>query len=601
MSCRSLARQFARKSGSTRHFSAVPKLKSTPVNETLHLVEATASLVSQTIPDSSDSSWNAVLSTALADLRSPHPRPARLVVCGTEGTAARDLVTALLDEPFASNDQARSLRERWAKAPPEQTSLTIEFGNAAADDDPLRLPLAYLNQFPVSLQVIEGTDPALLQTADVPVIVTTLDDLPTLNITRPDTLVVLNIEDTTSQPRASTSRSPAAPRKYLFVSPTQALEALAAVRDAPDANAVAVQRYQTAFLASRMPTLVQALHATLTSLQNPAALRNRTALAQAQGALAACRAAIQDARAEADRVAAGVSALSARIEEERVRAPQDVFGGAEEDNAVDRALVDATAMMKLKIDHMRWRRSIFTIDELTTYLMTTVQRIWCVKLEKELIFHAGRLLTMQRDFTTRAFELLAPSNTRALHSPVLHNALRQLTASPSFPVLPNTLAAPLAARSKLILDAPTARLHVAGQRALFGLGGAVAVGMGTSWAGYLGFLMNADGIAGTLLLEPGTAVATGMLIAVAGVHWSARKWNKARQRWWDDFTRVAGGLKQDIMDTLDQTMETQVLVVARTGCEELSKRLGERKIELDVLQERLDALSSAADQLEQRK
>jgi uncharacterized coiled-coil protein SlyX len=53
--------------------------------------------------------------------------------------------------------------------------------------------------------------------------------------------------------------------------------------------------------------------------------------------------------------------------------------------------------------------------------------------------------------------------------------------------------------------------------------------------------------------------------------------------------------------TLDQTMENQVLVVARTGCTELSKKLGERKSELDRLQERLDALSSAAEQLQQRK
>ncbi|KAJ6454672.1 hypothetical protein C8R45DRAFT_1111911 [Mycena sanguinolenta] len=152
--------------------------------------------------------------------------------------------------------------------------------------------------------------------------------------------------------------------------------------------------------------------------------------------------------AEAERVAVGVSALSACVEEERVRAPQDVFSGAEDETTVNRALVDATAMMKLKIDHMCWRRSIFTIDKLTAYLMTIVQRIWCVKLEKELISHAGRLLTMECDFTTCAFDLLAPSNTRALYSPVLHNA-------------PNTLAAPLAARSKLIHDAPTARLHVA--------------------------------------------------------------------------------------------------------------------------------------------
>lgn len=252
----------------------------------------------------------------------------------------------------------------------------------------MRLPLNYLDQFPVPLQVIEGADPALLRTADVPVIVTSLDDLQALSITRPDSLVVLNIEDTESQPRASTSRSavapiedmesqprastsrsPVAPSKYFFLSPSQALSALAVVRDSSDS--AAIQQYQTAFLASRMPTLTQALHAILASMQNPSVLRNRTALAQIRGALAACRVAIQDARTELDRVATGVSNLNALIEEERVKVQRDVFGSAE-DHAVDRALVDATKMMKMKIDHMYWRRTIWTIDELSTYLAATV-------------------------------------------------------------------------------------------------------------------------------------------------------------------------------------------------------------------------------------
>ncbi|KAF8212171.1 hypothetical protein K438DRAFT_1230131 [Mycena galopus ATCC 62051] len=599
MSCRPFAaRTLARKTRSTRCFSALPKPKPTSANDTLLLLEKTAALVPQILPE--DRAWDGVLSTTLADLRSyHHSRPARLVVCGTEGAGARDLVTALLEAPFINADQARSLRERWANAP-EQKSLTIEYGSSPAEDS-LRLPLAYLDQFQVPLQVIEGADPALLQTADVPVLVTTLNELRTLRLTRPDTLVVLNIEETdtnTAQPRASTSRASVAPSKYFFVSPSQAVSALAVVRDSTGPDAV--QRYQTAFLASRMPTLTQALHAVLASMQDASTLRNRTALGQIRGALAACRFAIQDAREELDRIASGVSTLNALVEEERVKVQRDVFGSAD-DHAVDRALVDATAMMKMKIDHMHWRRSMFAIDELTTYLTSTVQRIWCQGLEKELIFHAGRLANMQRAFTARAFELLAPSNTRALHSPVLHNALRQLTAAPTFPIQPGTLMAPLAARSQLIINAPTARLHVAAQRAMFGLGGATITGMGISWAGNLGYFIGANGLMGSFILEPATAMATGILIAVGGVHWSMWKWNKARARWWEDFTRVANGAKQDITDTLDRTMEDQVLVAARTGCSELSKKLGERKTELDLLQERLDALSTAADQLEQRK
>ncbi|KAJ6547625.1 hypothetical protein B0H19DRAFT_1166626 [Mycena capillaripes] len=600
MPCPRLARRNLHTAQRIRFYSAQPKLKPAPGSDTLHLLEATAAFVPQALAHDPRqlNLWNGVLSNVLADMRSYHPRPARLVVCGTD-TSARDVVTALLEEPFTSDaQQTRILRERWAAAAPEQTSLTIEYGSPAAEGS-LRLPLAYLDQFPVPLQVIEGADPDLLHTADVPVLVTRLDELQALSIARPDCLVVLNIEDTDSQPRASTSRSPVAPSKYLFVSPAQALSALAAVRESP-ASPDAVQRYQTTFLASRMPTLTQTLHAILASLQNTSALRNRTALAQIRGALAACRVAMQDAREELDRVAAGVSDLNALVEEERVKVQRDVFGSPD-DHAVDRALQDATALMKLKIDHMQWLRTMFVIDELSTYITQTVRRVWCVSLEKELTFHAGRLSHMQRALTARTFELLSPANTRSLHSPVLINVLRQLTAAPTFPVVPAALVEPLNTRSKMIIDAPTARLHVAGQRAVFRIGGTTAAGMGISWAGYLGYLMNAHTLVGSLMLEPGTAVATGMLVAVVGVHWAKGYWNRARKRWWEDFMRVVGGAKQDITDALDHTMENQVLVVARTGCSELSKKLGERKTELDLLQERLDALSAAAEQLEQRK
>ncbi|KAJ6596957.1 hypothetical protein DFH09DRAFT_1272473 [Mycena vulgaris] len=564
-----------------RRFSALPKLKPAP-NEVLQLLDATAAFVPHALADQPAqlTLWNAVLSAAVADLRSPQSRPARLVVAGTDTAAARDLVTALLHEPFASDPlQAQRLHERWTKAPPEQTTLAIEYGNAPTEGA-LRLPLAYLDQFPVPLQVIETGDPASLLAADVAVLVSRLDELHALAITRPDSLVVLNIDAAEAQPHASTSRSPAAPSKYLFTSPSQALSALAALRESP-ASPEAVQRYQTAFLASRVPVLAQALHEILASIESTSMLRNRTALAQIRSALGACRAAMHDAKAEIDRLAAGVSDLDALVEEERAKVHRAVFGLAD-DNAVDRALNEAVTYLELKVGYMKWRRTIWAIDEITTNLTQTVRRVWCIGLEKELTFHAGRLEHMQRIFTERAFALLAPANTRALHSPVLHNALRQLCAAPAFRVTPAALVAPVSARGTQILEAPTAQLHVAGQRALVGMGGAFAAGMTVSWAGWVGYLMNADGILGSLMLEPGTAVATGVLISLLGVRWAAWRWDRGRKRWWEDFRRVAGGLNQDLVEALDQTMaKPGAGCGAGPGVRRCPRSLGKRKSELD--------------------
>ncbi|KAJ7219332.1 hypothetical protein GGX14DRAFT_591612 [Mycena pura] len=515
---------------------ALPKLKVQPA-PTLKLLEATAAFVPQVFADDPRQlqEWNRILSAALADIRSSNPRPLRLVVCGT-GTGAHDLVTALLEQPFASDaEQTQTLRERWAAAPPDQTSLTIEYGNLATEGS-LPLHLAYLDQFPVPLQVVEAADPAMLQTADVGVLVTRLDELHSLTITRPDTLVVLDIDETDFHRRASTSTSTAPRGKYLFVSPSQALSALTALRNSL-ATPEAVQRYQASILASRMPTVIQSLHTILASFEDTSMLRNRTALAQVRSALAACSAAIRDAKAELNRLSAGVSDLDALVEGELVKVHRDVLGRPD-DHAVDRALSKSTSRMKGKIDYMsKWHRSMWTVDEITTNVTQIVWRVWCTDLEKELVFHAGRLQHMQRIFTDRTFDLLAPSNTRALHSPILDNALRQLTTAPDFPVRPSTLTEPFSACSRLILDVPTARLHVSGQRALLGMGGAIATGMGISWAGYFGYSAN---------LEPGTAVATGMLVALLGVHWASWRWKKGMKRWWDDFMRVAGGLKQDV-------------------------------------------------------
>lgn len=208
---------------------------------------------------------------------------------------------------------------------------------------------------------------------------------------------------------------------------------------------------------------------------------------------------------------------------------------------------------------------------------------------------------MQRALNERAFALVAPANTRSLHSPVLYNALHQLTATPAFSVAPSTLAAPLAAGATQIIEVPTARLHVTAQRALLGMGGATGAGALISWSGWVGFLMNADGILGSWILEPGSAMATGILVALSGVHWASRRWNNGRKHWSEDVERVGGGMKQDLSKALDETMENQVLLVARTGCSELSKKLGQRKSELDRLQEQLDTLSTAVEHVGQRK
>ncbi|KAF7294887.1 hypothetical protein MIND_01026600 [Mycena indigotica] len=566
-----------------RRFSALPKLRPVPQHKTLDVLQATSALLPRVLTDAQQLRlWDGILASALADVQSSQSRPIRLVVWGSNQAAAGDLVTALLEQPFAQNDH---LRTRWSTAQPHTTNLILE----------------YPSSLPIPIQLIETRDSALLATADVAIVVAPISEARALNLPRSD-LVVLNMDDLGSVEtplRASTSQSPSNSPKYFLVSPSQAAAALQVVQQSPSSSE-SVQRYQTAFVASRMPQLIQSLNETLASIDS-ASLQERTALLHTRAALAACRAALETSWVETDRLATAISQLRSQMEEERVRVHLDVLGQADE-HIVDRAVQEATAYVKLKIEHMRrWSRSMWTIDEITSTMGQMVQRVWRNDLEKELIYHAGRLQQMQERYTTRAFRLTSLSNTGPLHSPLLENKLKQLAAVPTFAILPSSLSGPLVKRNSSIVEIPTARLHVAGQRALFGMGGAIVTGMTISWTGYLGFFMNTNGLASSIVLEPGTAVATGMLISVLGVHWAARKWNKALKAWLDDFVRVAGGIKQDVSHTLDETMEKQVLVVADAGCVELSKRIDQRQIELKKLQETIDTLLSHVYSLEHKR
>lgn len=82
MPCRPFARAAIKsRAPRARRFSALPKLKPAHTNDTLHLLETTAAFVPQALANEPRQLklWNDTLSTLIADMRSPYPRPVRLV------------------------------------------------------------------------------------------------------------------------------------------------------------------------------------------------------------------------------------------------------------------------------------------------------------------------------------------------------------------------------------------------------------------------------------------------------------------------------------------------------------------------------------------
>jgi len=196
----------------------------------------------------------------------------------------------------------------------------------------------------------------------------------------------------------------------------------------------------------------------------------------------------------------------------------------------------------------------------------------------ELVFHAGRLASLQRSFTDSSQDLIASySPNSAFHSPVLQNTLSQISSAPTFPMDPAAFAGPLYAR-KQQLRFPTARLQTTAQRALLGMSGSVLGGIGVAWAGWAGQLGILD-----LAMQMETAAGVGMLGAVAGVRWAVGHFERAKRKWWKDYDRIGEGLERDLKNVLERILRGRIFAVSEKACSGLEQVAARRRDEIQEL------------------
>ena len=163
----------------------------------------------------------------------------------------------------------------------------------------------------------------------------------------------------------------------------------------------------------------------------------------------------------------------------------------------------------------------------------------------QLILQTGKLSALQRETSTSAIELL--SKHPVIHSAILQNQVLQLQASITYQLSYKSLTKPIQFRRDQIIKYPTARLHIAGQKVLFGMGVGVTTGVGFGWIGWLGWLLGSGGgIFSSLGMEPSTAIGVGVLVALASIRRSIGSWERAKHRWWQDWRRVGDGLERDL-------------------------------------------------------
>ncbi|RDB25154.1 hypothetical protein Hypma_007665 [Hypsizygus marmoreus] len=581
--------------------------------------------------------WNNILSATFTDSSSISDRPVKVAVYGVDEWAeAQDLITALLEEPLTSDEsENQRIRSRW-NGTSEQGTLTISYGSFSnSRSSNFQTQSSYLRQFPISLEitevrptissqsletfVLDNATSATLLAADIAIVVCNpvTTPLPALlrnpSITlNPNTILVVTSTATCPTTDAfMTSLSRLVPAtnacnipKVIFVDPLRAMAANNALKG-DSRSSIAIQRYQDNFVGSHISTVTDTLKAILSS-GSDVTLRVQISLAHIRAALSACQASLKRARREMDVVSVSVSHLTSRIEEAKARVQGEVLGqpaasrGDTEGDVVVGAVAKAAKDVRMVMDRLTWWKMVWRVDEISLIVSQAVHQAWCQDLERQLILQTGRLSALQDDVTKSIFTILKTHSTPPYNSEVLRNSICQITASPSFPVTPKTLTGPIETRRAQIIEHPTTRLHLAGQRIVLGMGGGIAAGAGMSWAGWFGWLAGSgEGLFGAVGLDAGTAMGVGLLGAVAGMRWAAGKWERSKMRWWEDWNRVGEGLGRDLRTTLDQTMRENVLVAAEHGCTRLSELVVRRKGEIEEIEQELDKLTQTLQALEE--
>ncbi|KAI8993898.1 hypothetical protein BD414DRAFT_436199 [Trametes punicea] len=576
--------------------------------------------------------WEEVLGQVYQDL-SPSPEQkekakVRVVVYGVdEFSGASDLVTALLEDPFVTDEQKKILRSRWEAQPSGRRSITLQYGTSTSSSaDVVRVQSAWLQHFGMPLEVSEHRPSSSPETAkalyaaDVPVILcnpatTPLPSIlpvstePPLPVSRQYTILAVSVSSptqSTAAGQASHVKSLAArdDLRVVFVDPARALRGLEQLGYGP-ASPLSVQRYQDDITGSNIASVTHAIKEILSGAvgggvnesESSRAIMVHTQTGQAliRDALMTCRTVLRRVELEANAVLTGTSTLRGQMEEAKARVHLEVFGSPENNgDEIAKAVGQARKSVQVTMDSLQWYQLFWRVDDIREVMTAAVDRAWCRDLERKLVFHAGRLAALQDSFKDSASALcrsFPPSSP--YHSPVLHNTLERITSAPSYPLTATALTAPLRTRQSQ-LGFPTECLHISAQRAVITMSGSMLGGLGVAWAGWASEL----GLAGGLIhvgMSVETAVGVGMLGAALGVRWAVGGWDKAKKRWWKDWDRVVEGLERDLKSALTRVMVERVIVIPEKACSGLESIVLKRKAEVRELNDEVRRLEAEVD------
>ncbi|KAL5484902.1 hypothetical protein ACEPAI_7544 [Sanghuangporus weigelae] len=555
-------------------------------------------------------------------------RDVRVTVYGEEKTSAQNLVTVLLNDPLSSDPSLRS--ELQGRISQDALETVVRFQQTGAQSDgeetvTLASPFFARFSVPVTLQTLRSSSDTarhLLQ-SDVPVLVVSLLNSPppsllsALSSNLHALLVVDGALDHTS-PSSETFRSQIADKygighsQVFLVDSARALRG-AATLSADPSSASAVRAFQDDMLASGIPSLLHAL-SDIVSQHGAERMRADTENAVTKRAIATVKDVIFHAKEETRDVRSRSSALQEEALEARERVEVEILGGDAdvavqgEQGRVARGIEKVKSDLKPVLDGLTWYRLPFVVDDVSVRVDRTVGHAFAREFENELIFHTGRLASLQGYFVSRTTSLLT-SLPQVFHSSILQNTLAQITSYPSFQITPSSpsldsshafttnnstpapaaLLTPIRTRTAQLAYA-TRSLHLSAQRLLLFTFANTSLSSLSSALLYVHFSIDAS-----------TSIALGMLGTLAGLRWAVGRWTKARERWFGAFRRVGEGLERDMSKVLGGVLDRQVCVVPNEACKGLHRLVERREKEIGEVEDEVEELESSLEAPEQDK
>ncbi|SCZ89256.1 BZ3501_MvSof-1269-A2-R1_Chr9g10096 [Microbotryum saponariae] len=570
-----------------------------------------------------DSRWPERIRHASHRLNDPSQNTrATIAFAGDHWSGVSPIVTAMLDEPLASNAQVSlALAARHLRLTDSEV-LTIKPGDvprANVSTNELELPSAWLEAHRVQVVELIHGDLAPKQvsldslfSSDVVVLVLSSDRALSPASTRsllneikgkPNLILALNTLDASPSSAASSLRSLSHQLSTLYpsskdeseiiaVSSEQASSALNSLQPAeatsqPDS----FEHFQSAFMKSGVPYLKDEVKRLISSVDRPTLHRQAAefTLDKAIEASAVEGAKIQDSL---HKVETDIAALDFIIDEATSAVLASLGVGSQGLKVPEEHMQNSMKALRQVLDHqLAWYVLPWKTDELVAEIALVTGTTYLVDFEQHLLYSTGRLDSLANTLSQKTNELvqtrafLPPqSSTSAplasLHFPVLLNQIQQAEKE-SRVSASTTLISPLHLRRNQITcpGGPAETLQAKAQKLVVEASsmttGSILAGVGLEVTHYADLMTSA----GVGLL--------GVTLAAWGLQ---RGWGKAKMRFEKDVQqRVRSGLEEDLGIAAKNLVDRSTYM-ARTAVALSSSLLEQRRNEFDAFQRDLRAI-----------